>query len=61
MKNVLLIHGFNGIPKIFNYFKEELENKGYNVVLPNFPVGEEITVDRYFKVLTNIKSFLMTI
>ena len=25
MKNVLLIHGFNGIPKIFEYFKEELE------------------------------------
>ena len=28
MKDVLLIHGFNGIPKIFNYFKKELENKG---------------------------------
>lgn len=50
MKNVLLIHGFNGIPKVFNYFKEELENKGYNVILPNFPVREEITIDRYFKV-----------
>ncbi len=24
MKNVLLIHGFNGIPPIFNYFKEAL-------------------------------------
>lgn len=50
MKNVLLIHGFNGMPKVFNYFKEELENKGYNVILPNFPVREEITIDRYFKV-----------
>lgn len=50
MKNVLLIHGFNGIPKVFKYFKEELENKGYNVILPNFPVREEITIDRYFKV-----------
>lgn len=50
MKNVLLIHGFNGIPKIFNYFKEELENKGYNVILPNFPLREEITIDGYFKV-----------
>ena len=27
MKNVLLIHGFNGIPKIFEYFKEELEER----------------------------------
>ncbi len=24
-KNILLIHGFNGIPKIFYYFKKELE------------------------------------
>lgn len=50
MKNVLLIHVFNGIPKIFNYFKKELENKGYNVILPNFPLREEITIDGYFKV-----------
>ncbi len=50
MKNVLLIHGFNGIPKVFNYFKEELENNGYNVILPKFPVRQEITIDRYFKV-----------
>lgn len=24
-KNILLIHGFNGIPKIFYYLKKELE------------------------------------
>lgn len=57
MKNVLLIHGFNGIPKVFNYFKEELENKGYNVLLPNFPVREEITIDRYFKVFDEYREF----
>lgn len=57
MKNILLIHGFNGVPKIFNYFKEELENKGYNIVLPNFPVREEITVDRYFKVFDEYREF----
>ncbi len=51
MRNVLLIHGFNGIPRIFDYFKNVLENKGYNVILPNFPVREEITLDGYFKVL----------
>ena len=44
MKNVLLIHGFNGIPKIFEYFKIELENKGYNVIMPDFPVREDITI-----------------
>ncbi len=53
--NVLLIHGFNGIPKIFNYFKKELENKGYNVILPNFPVREKIEIDGYFEVFDKYK------
>ena len=55
--NVLLIHGFNGIPKIFNYFKEELEEKGYNVIMPDFPVREDITVEGYFKVFDNYKNY----
>ena len=57
MKNVLLIHGFNGIPKIFEYFKKVLEEKGYNVIMPNFPTREEITVDSYFKVLDKYKEY----
>ena len=56
MKNVLLIHGFNGIPKIFNYFKEELEKLNYNVILPEFPVREEITVEGYFEILNKYKN-----
>ena len=56
MKNVLLIHGFNGIPKIFNYFDEELSKIGYNVILPEFPVREEITIDGYFKILDDYKN-----
>ena len=55
MKNVLLIHGFNGIPKIFEYFKEELEKKDYSVIIPNFPIREEITVDSYLVILDNYK------
>lgn len=55
MKNVLLIHGFNGIPKIFDYFKEELEKKDYSVIIPNFPIREEITVDSYFVILDKYK------
>ncbi len=55
MKNVLLIHGFNGIPKIFEYFKMELEKKGYNVIMPIFPVREEITVEGYYNVFKNFK------
>ena len=45
MKNILLIHGFNGIPKIFEYFKEELEKLDYNVIMPDFPVRENINVE----------------
>lgn len=57
MKNILLIHGFNGIPKIFQYFKEKLEKLNYNVIMPEFPVREEITVEGYFAILDKYKSY----
>ncbi len=55
MKKVLLIHGFNGIPKIFEYFKNILEEKGYNVIMPDFPVREEITIEGYFSTFDKYK------
>ena len=55
MKNVLLIHGFNGIPILFEYFKNELEEKGFNVITPNFPEREEITIEGYFSILDKYK------
>ena len=55
MKNVLLIHGFNGIPKIFEYFRNELEKLNYNVIMPNFPVREEISIEGYFQVFDKYK------
>ena len=57
-KNVLLIHGFNGIPKIFYYFQKELESQGYNVIIPNFPVREEININAYFKVLDMYRNIM---
>lgn len=57
MKNILLINGFNGIPKIFYYFKDELEKLGYNVFLPTFPVREDITVKSYFRVFDEYKEY----
>jgi predicted alpha/beta hydrolase family esterase len=57
LKNVLLIHGFNGIPKIFEYFKEELEKEAYNVIIPEFPVRENITIEAYFKVFEKYKEY----
>lgn len=57
MKNVLLIHGFNGIPKIFEYFKEQLEKLDYNVIMPEFPVREYITVEGYFEIFDEYKNY----
>ena len=57
MKNVLLIHGFNGIPKIFEYFKEELEKFDYNVIMPDFPVKENISVEGYFEVFEKYREY----
>lgn len=57
MNNILLIHGFNGIPKIFDYFKKELETLGYNVIMPEFPVREEISVEGYFDIFDKYKSY----
>lgn len=45
MKAALLIHGYNGIPKIFDYFKSELEKLDYNVIMPSLPVRSEISFD----------------
>ena len=55
MKNILLIHGFNGIPKIFDYFEQELGKRGFNIIVPNFPVREEITVEGYYKIFDEYK------
>lgn len=57
MKNVLLIHGFNGKPQIFYYFKKELEKQNYNVILPDFPIRDEITVEEYFTVFDKYQSY----
>ena len=55
MKQIFLIHGFNGIPKIFEYFKDILEEKGFNIITPDFPVREEITVEGYFSIFDKYK------
>jgi len=61
MKNILLVHGFNGIPKIFLYFEEELKEKGYNVIIPDFPTKADITLDGYLTVFAKYKIILMKI
>lgn len=58
IKNIMLIHGFNGIPKIFYYFKKELETQGYNVIIPEFPIREEININAYFNILDMYKKII---
>ena len=57
MKNVLLIQGFNGIPEVFEYFKEELERKEYNVIIPEFPTREDITIEGYSKIFEKYRKY----
>ena len=57
MKNVMLIHGFNGIPKIYGYFKEVLSEKGYNVIIPKFPTRTDITIDGFFQMFDKYKNY----
>ncbi|GEM_PF-403920 len=54
---VLLVHGFNGVPEIFKSFKTELESLGYQVAMPNFPVREEISIEKYFAILEQYPDF----
>lgn len=55
---IFLVHGYNGIPKIFNYFKETLEKDGYQVIMPSFPTQTDITIDGYFSVFNEYKNGL---
>ena len=55
---IFLVHGYNGIPKIYNYFKEAFEKNDYRVVMPSFPTQTDITIDSYFAVFDQYKASL---
>jgi predicted alpha/beta hydrolase family esterase len=50
MENIFIIHGYNGIPKIFTWLKNQLELKGYKVYMPEFPPREGVV----YKVWENL-------
>lgn len=58
MKNVILIHGYNGIPKIYNWLENELKNKGYKVIIPEFPTREEVIYSKWKNIMDNYKQNL---
>ena len=55
---VVLVHGYNGVPKIFEYFRDVLEQRGYEVIIPSFPTREDITKDKYFSVFDKYRDKL---
>lgn len=57
MKNILLIHGYNGIPKIYNWLKEKLEEQGYNVYIPEFPPREEAIYNNWKNILDEFNQY----
>ena len=55
MKNAFIIHGFNGdTTYTFGpWLKTVLEQKGYNVVMPEFPIRSEATYNGWSQILDN--------
>lgn len=56
--NVFLIHGYNGIPKIYRWLEQELKKLGYNVIVPEFEPREGVTYENWKKVLNNYKKYI---
>ncbi len=58
MKKVLLLHGYNGIPQIFYWLRQELENMGYTVIMPSLPTQERVRYNIWKKEFEKIKNDL---
>lgn len=58
MKKVLLLHGYNGIPQIFHWLKQELEKMDYTVIMPDLPPREGLRYDIWKKEIDGIKKEL---
>ncbi len=50
-RNVFLIHGYNGIPKIYAWLEKELRKMGYNVIIPEFEPREGVIYEQWKKTL----------
>jgi Predicted esterase of the alpha/beta hydrolase fold len=58
MNKVLLLHGYNGIPLIFYYIKQELEKLEYSVIMPSLPTQECLRYNIWREEFKNIKEDL---
>lgn len=59
-RNVFIFHGTAGNPKEnwFPWLKKELEKKGYNVFIPQFPTPKGESLEAWLKVLDNYKKYI---
>ena len=58
MKNIILVHGFNGIPKIYEWLKAELESRNLEVILPSFPPQEGVVYEAWAEILDKYKDHI---
>ncbi|MBQ6991555.1 MAG: alpha/beta hydrolase [Clostridia bacterium] len=58
MKNVILIHGYNGIPPVFKWLKTELNKREYKVIIPEFPVREGVKYLNWKNIFNQYKNNL---
>lgn len=58
MQKVLLLHGYNGIPQVFYWIKEELEKMNYTVIMPNLPTQEGLRYNIWKEEFKNLKKDL---
>ena len=58
MKNAFIIHGFNGdTTYTFGpWLKKDLEKRGYNVIMPNFPIRSAATYNGWASILDDYKN-----
>ena len=59
-KSVFIIHCSNGNPNIhwYPWLKEKLENKGLNVVVPQFPIGNDQNLDNWLNTMKKYKKYI---
>lgn len=59
-QNVFIFHGVGGDPdeNWFPWLKKELEEHGYNVIIPQFPTPEGQTLENWLKVLDEYREYL---
>ena len=55
-KNVILIHGYNGVPPIYQWLKGKLSEKGHEVIIPEFPPREGVIYSRWRDVMNQYQS-----